>query len=274
MRDLRRHRLAALPQEHGAWAFLLSPLFIGLFAGEPWTPDFGYLLLGLLAAFFLRQPVTLVVKVLSKRRSRDYLPYGIFWTTVYALLGLVALFILLQRGHTYLLWLLVPGALVFAWHLLLVARRSERRQLGVEIVASGVLALAAPAAYWMPYHSPQPAGWLLWLLSWLQSAASIVYAYLRLEQRGWEQVPSLDERFQAGHRALMYSGFNVVLTVVLGLSRSIPPWVWLAYLVQFAEVAWGTWRPAVKWRPSRIGLRQMVVSTLFTVVFILTWRMG
>ena len=274
MRDLRRHRLAALPQEHGAWAFLLSPLFIGLFAGKHWTPDIGVLLLGLLAAFLMRQPATLVVKVLSGRRSRDYLPYGLFWAALYALVGLVALVILIQRGHLYLLWLLIPGVLVFTWHLLLIARRSERRQIGVEIVASGVLALAAPAAYWMPYHGPEPKGWLLWLLSWLQSAASIVYAYLRLEQRGWPAVPSLEERFREGHRALMYAGFNVLLALVLGLSRSIPAWVWLAYLVQFLEVAWGTWRPAVKWPPSRIGIRQMVVSTLFTVVFILTWRMG
>ncbi|HEY58198.1 MAG TPA: YwiC-like family protein [Anaerolineae bacterium] len=274
MRDFRKHRLVALPQEHGAWTFLLSPLFIGLFAGKHWTPDIGYLLLGLLAAFFMRQPVAMVVKVLSGRRPREYLPYGLLWSAVYGIIGLAALVVLLQQGHVYLLWLLPPGILVFAWHLMLVARRNERRQIGVEIVASGVLALAAPAAYWMPYNGPQPAGWLLWLLAWLQSAASIVFVYLRLEQRSWAEVPPLEERFNAGHRALMYAGFNVVLALVLGLSRSIPPWVWLAYLVQFAEVLWGTWHPAVKWRPSRIGIRQMVVSTLFTLVFILTWRMG
>lgn len=274
MRDFRKHRLVALPQEHGAWAFLLSPLCIGLFAGQRWTPDIAYLLLGLLAAFLVRQPITMMVKVFSGRRSRDYLAYSLLWSVIYGSIGLAALVILLQRGHRYLLWLLPPGVLVFAWHLALVARRHERRQIGVEIVASGVLALAAPAAYWMPYHGPQPEGWLLWLLAWLQSAASIVFAYLRLEQRRWPGVLSLEERFAAGHRALMYAGFNVVLALVLGLSRSIPRWVWLAYLVQFAEVLWGTWRPAVQWRPSRVGIRQMVVSTLFTVVFILTWRMG
>ena len=274
MNDGRKHRVVALPQDHGTWAFLWSPFFIGMFAGRHWVPDLLYLLIGLLAGFFLRQPVTVLVKVLSRRRPRVYLPYAIFWSAVYSLLGLAMLVILVLRGHTYLLWLLIPGGLVFGWYLALVARRQERRQLGVEIVASGALALAAPAAYWMPYHAPQPAGWLLWLLSWLQSAASIVYAYLRLEQRGWEEVPSLAERFQAGHRALMYAGFNVLLAVVLGVSHAIPLWVWLAFAVQFLEVLWGTWHPATKWPPSRIGIRQMLVSTLFTVVFIIAWRKG
>ncbi len=274
MKDGRKHRVAALPQEHGAWAFLLSPLFIGLFAGKHWTADVAYLLVGVLAAFFLRQPATLLVKIWSGRRPRVFLPYAAFWLGVYSLVALGALGVLVAHGHVYLLWLLIPGVAVFVWHLALVAQRNERRQLGVEIVASGALALAAPAAYWVPYHQLQPEGWLLWLLSWLQSAASIVYAYLRLEQRGWTEVPSVAERFRAGYRALMYAGFNVVLALVLGLSRAIPPWVWLAYALQFAEVLWGTWRPATKMPPARIGIRQMIVSTLFTVIFILTWRLG
>ncbi len=274
MKDWRKHRLAALPQEHGAWAFLLSPLLIGLFASPGWTADEGYLFVALLAAFFLRQPAALLAKVWSGRRPPGYRPYALFWAVVYALVALAALGVLLRHGHTYLLWLLVPGVAVFFWHLALVAHRRERRQLGVEIVASGVLALAAPAAYWIPYQRPQPEGWLLWLLAWLQSAASIVYAYLRLEQRGWPAPPPVAERFRAGHRALIYAGFNVVLALVLGLSGALPRWVWLAFALQFAEVLWGTWRPAVKTPPTQIGLRQMVVSAGFTALFLLAWHWG
>jgi hypothetical protein len=35
---------------------------------------------------------------------------------------------------------------------------------------------------------------------------------------------------------------------------------------------WGTLRPAVGVRPTLIGVRQLIVSTIFTVLFILTWR--
>ncbi|MFN2236858.1 MAG: hypothetical protein ACK2U1_21730 [Anaerolineales bacterium] len=85
-----------------------------------------------------------------------------------------------MRNVGFVLYLSIPGVFVFGWHLWLVSQRAERRQIGVEIVASGVLALSAPAAYWTSVGETDPLGWWLWILTWLQSAASIVYAYLVL----------------------------------------------------------------------------------------------
>jgi len=45
-----RAKLTALPAEHGAWVFLLSPLAVGLAAGG-WKPASTVLIAGLLAAF-------------------------------------------------------------------------------------------------------------------------------------------------------------------------------------------------------------------------------
>ena len=66
------------------------------------------------------------------------------------------------QGFWYLLLLAIPALPVFGWHLWLVSRRRERRQPGVEIVGAGVLALAAPAAYWVGRGAPEPLGWWLW----------------------------------------------------------------------------------------------------------------
>ncbi len=265
----RRHRIAALPQEHGAWVFLFSPLFIGLAAGGWWSPGVPWLVLGALAAFLVRQPLTLWVKVRAGRRPPQQARLAWRWTMVYLALGGLALAGLLALGNAFVLWLALPGLPVFVWHLALVARRAERRQIGVEIVASGVLALSAPAAYWVARGGYHPWGWWLWALTWMQSAASIVYAYLRLAQRGWSAVPPVGQRLRAGWRALLYAGFNLVLSFGLA-ARGVVPWgVGLAYAVQAVETLWGTLRPAVGVRPSGIGLRQFVVSTLFTVLFIL-----
>jgi hypothetical protein len=166
----------------------------------------------------------------------------------------------------------VPAGPVFAWHLLLISRRAERRQLGVELVGSGVLALAATGAYWVMLGEAAPRGWWLWLLAWLQSAASIVYAYLRLEQRVLRAVPPVPERLKMGWRALLYAGFNTALAAAAGAAGWLPPWIWLAHAVQLAEGAWGALRPAVGVRPTLIGVRQLLVSTLFTIVFTLAWR--
>ncbi|MBK7199061.1 YwiC-like family protein [Candidatus Amarolinea dominans] len=139
----------AITQEHGSWVFLFSPLLIGLFAGARWTAASGWLIVAALAVFLFRQPLTVIVKVWSKRRGPQDLAPACFWSAFYGLLALIGLAGLWWEGQAQLAILALPGLPVFVWYLYLVARRAERRQLGVEIVASGVLALAAPAAYWI-----------------------------------------------------------------------------------------------------------------------------
>jgi hypothetical protein len=268
---LRKH--VAIPQDHGAWVFILSPLLIGIFAGDRFTPSSLSLFIAAMSAFMLRQPTTMLIKIYSGRRSREELTAARFWFVVYAAITLLALIGLLVNGFAYLLYLAVPGALVFAWHLWLVSKREERRQVNVEIIATGVLSLAAPAMYWIGIGGYDPTGWWLWGLVWLQTAASIVYAYLRLEQREWKSIPNRWERFRAGFRAYLYTSFNLLLVIILGLDgRVLPQFLFVPYLVQWIETGWGIEHPAVGWKPTRIGIRQLVVSVLWTVLFIITWK--
>ena len=172
-----------LPQDHGAWVFILSPLLIGLFAARQFSFASFNLIVAAMAAFLIRQPLTIAIKVYSGRRSKGDLSTAQFWMMVYGVIALLAILGLTLNGFAYVLYLAIPGVPVFAWHLWLVSRREERRQAGIEIVATGVLALAAPATYWVGIGHYDPTGWWLWILTWMQTAASIVYAYLRLEQR-------------------------------------------------------------------------------------------
>lgn len=266
-------KVIALPSEHGSWVFILSPLLIGLFAGGKFTSVSVYLIIAVMAAFLIRQPVTIAVKAYSGRRPRRDLPAARFWMVIYGLVSLFGLVGLLIEGYAYVLVLALPGIPVFAWHLYLVSRRAERRQAGVEIVGAGVLALAAPAAYWVGLGQADPSGWWLFILAWFQSAASIVYAYLRLEQRELKNLPSLPARLQMGRRALLYTGFNLAAVIILALLKILPPLLPLPFALQFIESLWGALvRPAVGVKPTLIGIRQLIVSTLFTLLFILTWN--
>lgn len=277
-------RQIALPTEHGAWVFILSPLLIGLFAGGSFSLASVYLIIAAMAAFLIRQPVTTAIKIYSGRRSRRDLPAARFWIVLYGTVGLLALVGLIRQGYAYLLWLALPGIPVFVWHLALVSRRQERRQAGVEVVGSGVLALAAPAAYWVGVgasglSSPDPVlhnltipGWWLFLLTWLQSAASIVYAYLRLEQRELASTPSLSARLRMARRALLYTSFNLGLVLAYSLADLLPAWLPLPYTLQWAESIYGSLKLAVGYKPTRIGIRQLIISSLFTVLFILAWN--
>jgi hypothetical protein len=272
---LRRH--IALPSDHGSWVFLLSPLLIGLFAGGSFSIASVYLIIAAMAAFLIRQPVTIAIKAYSGRRSRRDLPAARMWMLVYSAIALLGVAGLVSEGYAALLILALPGIPVFAWHLYLVSRRQERRQVGIEVVGSGVLALAAPAAYWVGQGPPpalnalDPLGWWLFALTWLQSAASIVYAYLRLEQRDLAAVPTVPVRLRMARRALLYTSFNLIAVGICSLAGYLPPLLFLPYALQWGETLYGSLKPAVGYKPTRIGIRQLIVSTLFTILFIVTW---
>lgn len=268
----------ALPQEHGSWIFILSPLLIGLFAGGNFSPASINLVIVAMSAFLLRQPVSIAVKAYAGRRPRTDLPAARFWMLVYGTILLLAIVGLVAEGYFYILYLAIPGIPVFAWHLYLVSKRAERKQAGVEILATGALSLVAPAAYWIGHGGYDPPGWALWLLTWLQSAASIVYAYLRLEQRASSPKGKQDQALERsgmwnmGKRALQYTSFNLMLSLALGWSAWLPRWIFVPFLVQWIETLWGIAHPATGWKPTTIGVRQLIVSTIFTVLFIITWR--
>jgi YwiC-like protein len=262
-----------LPQDHGSWVFIFSPLLIGLFLGGEFTFASLSLVIASISAFLLRQPLTMAVKAYVGRRPKSDLKAAGLWMVVYGLIALLALNGLIRAGFAYLLYLAIPGIPVFAWHLWLVSKREERRQINVEIIATGVLSLAAPAAYWVGIGRYDPSGWLLWILIWLQTAASIVYAYLRLEQREMAEIPGLNELWRMGFRAFAYTTFNLLFALTLGLSSVLPRFIFLAYLVQWGETLWGIFHPAIKWKPSRIGIRQLVVSILWTLLFIVAWKL-
>jgi hypothetical protein len=262
-----------LPQDHGSWVFIFSPLLIGLFAAGRFSLASLSLVAAAIAAFLIRQPITIAVKAYSGRRAKSDLPAARFWIAFYGVVILVALSSLLRAGLGYLLLLAIPGFPVFAWHLWLVSKREERRQVNVEIIATGVLSLAAPAAYWVGTGRDDPMGWWLWILVWLQTAASIVYAYLRLEQRDQAEGLGRAELWKKGARAFAYTTFNLVMVLALGLFSVLPRFLFLAYLIQWIETLWGIFHPAVRWKPTRIGIRQLIVSTLWTISFIVAWRL-
>ena len=267
-------RFIALPSEHGSWVFLLSPLLIGIFAGGSFTISSVYLIIALFAAFLVRQPVIIAVKAYSGRRARSDLRAARFWIIVYSLIGFAALTGLFAHGYASLTYLAIPGLPVFIWHLWLVNRRKERRQPGVEILGSGVLALSAPAAMWIGSGTIDPLGWVLFILTWLQSAASIVYAYLRLEQRELKTMPSVSIRWRMASRALMYTSFNLLLVLGLSIGEIIPMLLFIPFIIQWLETLYGTSHPAIGFKPTKIGIRQLAISALFTVSFIISWSIS
>jgi hypothetical protein len=265
-------RPIALPTDHGSWVFLFSPLLIGLFAGEHWTTASLYLIVAALAGFLIRQPLTVAVKAYGGRRSRDDLPAARFWTGLYAVIGLLHVAGLTLRGFGYVLYLALPGVPVFLWYLRLVHRREERRQMLLELLATGALGLVAPGAMWVGLGRPDPRGWLLWGLVWVQTVASILHAYLRLRQRGLDPKSAPAASWRLAAVPLAVTTLNLAVVVAFCLADFLPRWLFVAYVVQWLETCRAAVRPAAGVRPRAIGMRQLAVSATFTLLFILFWR--
>jgi hypothetical protein len=247
-------------------------MIIGFCAGGRWSVVSFYLIVAALCAFLVRHPITMAIKAYAGRRGRDLLPAAWFWTLCYGAIGLLHVSGLVVRGFGYLLYLAIPGVPVFLWHLRLVGRREERRQWLVEILAAGALALAAPAAFWVGVGRPDPMGWLLWALTWAQSGASIFHAYLRLAQRALPRRPDRGERWRMGSAALAGTSINLAAAIVLVAADIVPRWIFLPFALQWLETLWGITHPAVGFKPKAIGYRQLAVTTLFTVLFVIAWR--
>ncbi len=261
-----------MPAEHGGWFLWIGPFLLGALAASEFRLDLLLLLLLIVVGYLLRQPLIILVKALTGRRARADGPVAL---RVLAAIGAVAglLFLaLLLRGHSYLIWLALPAAPVLALQLWLVSRRRER-QMGIELVGSGVLALAAPAAYWVSRGSMDATGWWLWVLSWFYNASAILYVYLRLKQRRLSEMPGPDERLRQGAVSLVYAGFNLGLSIVLALLGRLPPLAMAAYLFALLHYVYGTWQPAVRARPVKIGIEQSSATLLFYLLLAIAFKM-
>ena len=96
----------AIPQDHGSWVFILSPLIVGIFAGGNFNYATFCLFIGAMSAFMIRQPMTVYVKAISGRRPKSDLAPARFWVLIYGSIAALAF----DRAHPARLYLYsVPG---------------------------------------------------------------------------------------------------------------------------------------------------------------------
>jgi len=266
------NKIIALPQDHGSWIFLFTPLILGwLFSSNP-NLEMAALTIAAITFFLMRQPISILVKVLSGRRSDKDKKASIFWTILYGAIGMVGLIYLLLRGKQLTIYLLlIPGVVLLAYYLIQITNHNERRQKTFEMVSTGMLAELAPLLLFLDRGTFIIQDLFLWLLLWFQAAASIEYAFGRLNQRNWKEVPDSKVRIQNGMDALVKTGLNLIFVYMLSSRGLVGEYLWLAYLLQFGETILSISWPGINTKPVMIGFRQLGVSIGFLVLFALLW---
>jgi len=257
-----------LPVAHGSWTWWIGPLLIGLAAGGHPRGNFVSLVVAALAGFLLMQPATIAAKVLAGRRPRGDLKPALQWMAIYTFVCLLGLTCIVQAGDLHVLGLAAPGLVVFGLYIWLVFRKAERRQMTMEMVACGVMALAAPAAYWAAGGADYPEPWVLWALTWIHSTAAVANVYLRLDQRRWPGTGTWQARLAAGRRTLLHHGLGLLLAVLFVALQQAPPLVILAFAFALLDALDTVYRPTPGARPARIGVRQLVSTTVFVGIMV------
>jgi hypothetical protein len=131
-----------LPTEHGSWSWLLVPLFVGAGVAGVWNTAVTLILLGALAAFLMRQPASVWLRVQQGRARQDNGPIALGWLLGFGGMAAGCLIGLLMMGHGALLWLFVPITAVLLIYLIAVR---QRRSLGMELTGAAILAVTAAA---------------------------------------------------------------------------------------------------------------------------------
>lgn len=262
-----------MPREHGAWIWWVGPFLIGAVAGG--NIGFDLFALGgtVLAAYLLRHVLTLLVKILAGRRSKNDLMPAAVWAALYAIAVCVGAGTLLQAGYGRVLYLGAAALPVLALHLWLISQRKERGQTAMNILVAVTLALAGPAAYWVSGGTDTLTPCLIWVVMSCQASASILQVAVRLDQRFLTARPESGALWRANVLSLAHHIANLGLSVALAYPGLISRLVPVAFSLLVLEAVQGAMRPPIGKRPIHIGLRQLIVSTVF-VIFVAIGYMG
>lgn len=205
----RKH--IVMPAEHGSWAWLLVPFFVGTAVAGRFNLPVLLALLGGLAVFFLRQPATVWLRVRRKKARASGGPIALTWIGLLAAIGLLCLAGLLLLGRGMLAWLLGPFLLIFALYVV-AARygRSGLRSLWMELAGAAALSMMAPAAAIAAVGRIENWMWWLWGLMAAQNVLGALYVRLRI----YDSYNRAMKRWPVG--AAHAAGFLLVLGLGLG----------------------------------------------------------
>ncbi|MCG3118822.1 MAG: hypothetical protein ALAOOOJD_01097 [bacterium] len=255
-----------IPKEHGAWAVLFVPMFIGASVTGRFSLNVLYLVLSALGGFMSYVPMQTVLRAwFFAAPGTEKLRAARFWASVY--LGCSGLFIVplfLQK-----LWLLVGigmvGASAFLLNFILV-RRYEKN-LWSDLVAVLGLTLSAPSAYYVATGKLDQAAALLWLLNFLFFGGGIVYVHMKLRAAAMKKnALSFAEKLSLGKLNLLYHFFVLTLVGILVVKNFTPLLAMAAFVPMTIHAIYGTCKLSNTVRFKNLGLLLLAHALAFAVL--------
>jgi len=258
-----RWRTLALPNEHGAWAFLLEPALLGLGAAPSAA---GLALVGAgLGALLSQHPLGLALADLRRARRFPRTLPALGLAVGYAVL--TALFVAAALLLGAQLAALAPLALVLPIALVQLAFDARNRGRDARAELAGALALGAlAAAVVLAAGGPWSAALALWLVAAGRNVPSVLYVRARLRlQRGG-----------AAPRGWVLASHAVAwLAVAAACLVRILPWLALVPFAVLLGRAVAGMRPSSPVLAARtVGMLEMVFGLMTVATVLLGVRAG
>ncbi|HEX7004593.1 MAG TPA: YwiC-like family protein [Trueperaceae bacterium] len=248
-------KTVALPNEHGAWAFLLEPALLGLLL----APSLAGASLGVaaLGALLTQHPLSLVLA--DRRRGKTYprtglaLRFVLFYAPV---AGAALLTAVLLRGEVAFLFpalVVAPLALVQ----LVLDARNRGRSLGAELCGASAVSALAPTILLAGGSELVPA-MAIWLLLLARNLSSILYVRARLR---------LEYDRPAGLTVPVAAQFGALMVVTAPVVTGVLPYAALMAIVVLAVRALlglSKYRRATQ--PKYVGMRELAFGLLLVAL--------
>lgn len=256
-----------MPAEHGSWAWLLVPFFVGTAVAQQFNLPVLLTLLGGLAVFFLRQPATVWLRVRRKKARAADGPIALAWIGLLVLIGLLCFAGLLLLDRGMMAWLLGPFLLIFGLYML-AARygRSGLRSLWMELAGAAALSMMAPAAAIAALGRIETWMWWLWAVLAAQNVLGALYVRLRV----YDSHNRIMKRWPIGTA----HGAVFLLVLGLGIGQIVPLVTAVPFAFFFLRALWAVAAPRPVANIKKFGFVELGVEIVSGILLIAGYWIG
>jgi hypothetical protein len=255
-----------IPKEHGAWAVLGAPMFVGAIAAGRCTMEFALLTASALGIFMSYVPIhTILRHMFIQPQPAPKLSQALVWSAAYLGVGVLFMIPLLAQGFWLLLALGVPGVTSFAGNFLLTRRFAKT--IPSDLLAVAGLTLGAPAAYYVTSRSMGMTAFFLWLLNFLFFGCGVFYVHMKIHASATKKpVFPMEERLSIGKMNLAYHLAVLSLVAVFSGAHYTPQFAVLAFVPMSLHAVYGTCTLSSRVRFKNIGLLLLGQCFMFAIL--------
>jgi len=260
-----------IPKEHGSWAILLIPYFIGAAITGGFSNRITLGLIGILLLFFSRQPLLLLLK---NRNGHGITDRGLWLNFLIPLIaGLGIFFWLMLNYQLWQLWLIgCIGLMLFSLYIYLFLQRKERSILG-EVVGISLLSLSSSVAVAIAQGRLTSQALLLWLVNALYFSASVFYIKMKIAARNQYRKDFTDKKdLSITKNCLSYLAILLIIVGILIFADWLPGLIILAFVPMILHTLWQILVRDTDLKMMREGWIQVGLSIIYAFLVVISYR--